>query len=170
MNLDVHQGSVLAAPARGGMQDVTKRRRAEEALRESEERYRMLFDDSPQPMWVFDLETLKFLAVNDAAIQHYGYSRDEFLAMTIQEVRPPEDRAALLERLSEQGPAVRAARIWPHRKKDGTIIEVEINTYELRFGPRRARLVLVNDFTERRQLEHQLRQAQKMEAVGSSRL
>jgi two-component system cell cycle sensor histidine kinase/response regulator CckA len=150
----------------GTVEDITERKRAEEALRESEERYRMLFDDNPQPMWVFDLETLKFLAVNDAAVKHYGYSRDDFLAMTIQEIRPPEDRAALLERLSKQDPAVQAAGIWRHQKKDGALIEVEIATHELRFGPRHARLVLVNDVTERRQLENQLRQAQKMEAVG----
>ena len=70
--------------------DVTDRWRAEEELRKSERQYRLLFHGNPNPMWVFDLETLEFLEVNEAAIQHYGYSREEFLAMTIMDIRPPE--------------------------------------------------------------------------------
>ena len=70
--------------------DVTDRWRAEEELRDSEKQYRLLFHGNPNPMWVFDLETQAFLEVNEAAIQHYGYSREEFLAMTIADIRPPE--------------------------------------------------------------------------------
>jgi PAS domain S-box-containing protein len=64
-----------------------------------EEQYRILFDHNPNPMWVYDLETLRFLAVNDAAVYHYGYSRDEFFGMTIRDIRPPEDLARLDENL-----------------------------------------------------------------------
>lgn len=71
-------------------------REAEEALRESEEKYRILFENNPHPMWVFDPETLAFLAVNESAVRHYGYSREEFLSMTIKEIRPPEDIPACL--------------------------------------------------------------------------
>ena len=150
----------------GLYQDVTQRKRAEEALRDSEERYRMLYDNNPQPIWVFDTETLKFLAVNEAALKHYGYSHDEFLAMTVQEIRPPEDRVALLEQVSIPGHRAHETGIWRHRTKAGAIIDVEIVTHELKFGSRNARLVLVNDITERLRLETQLRQAQKMEAIG----
>ena len=84
----------LADPEIGAIvvnsRDVSDRWRAEEDLRPSEKQYRLLFQSNPNPMWVFDLETLKFLEVNEAAIQHYGYSREEFLAMTIMDIRPPE--------------------------------------------------------------------------------
>ena len=82
--------------------DITERKRAEEMLRASEERYRTLFESNPNPMWVFDLETLSFLAVNAAAVRHYGYSQDEFLAMTIKDIRPPEDIPALMDDLSQE--------------------------------------------------------------------
>ena len=148
------------------MRDITERRRAEEALRESEERYRLLFESNPHPMWVYDLETLAFLAVNEAAVRHYGYSREEFLAMTIKDIRPPEDVPALMEIVARVGGGLDQTGVWRHRKKDGSVIDVGITSHTLTFAGRRARVVLVNDITERRQLEEQLRQAQKMEAVG----
>ena len=74
-------------------------------FRESEQGYRLLFDSNPHPMWIYDRETLAFLAVNDAAILSYGYSREEFLAKTIKDIRPPEDIPSLLEKVSEVKPA-----------------------------------------------------------------
>jgi two-component system, cell cycle sensor histidine kinase and response regulator CckA len=147
-------------------QNITERKLAEEALRESEKRYRLLFARNPQPMWVFDSETLAFLEVNDAAIHHYGYAREEFLAMTIKDIRPAEDVPKLLANVSEATPLHEEAGIWKHRTKDGTIIDVEINAHELTFYGRPAQMVLAYDVTERRLLEEQLRQSQKMEAVG----
>ncbi len=125
---------------------LADRQRAEHALRESETRYRVLFESNPQPMWVYDLETLSFLAVNEAAITHYGYTRAEFLAMTIVDIRPPEEEPA--------------AGVWRHRHKDGTLIEVEIATHALTFAGRPAKLVLANNVTERRRAESALRDSE----------
>jgi len=144
--------------------DIGPRLRAEEALRRSEESYRELFERHPAPMWLFDPESLRFLEVNDAAVRTYGYSREEFLAMTIEEIRPPEDRDALRRAIGPQ-PNV-GPEIWRHRRKDGTLIDVAIMASVLEFGGRPARLVLAQDVTESRRLEEQLRQAQKMEAIG----
>lgn len=138
--------------------DFAARQRAEEALRDSEERHRALFDSSPNPMWVYDLENLTFLAMNDAAVRHYGYSRDEFSRMTGRDIRPPEDVPLLLERAAQTTPGTNT--IWParHRKKEGTIIQVEASVHALMFGGRRAALLSINDVTERLQTEENLRQ------------
>ena len=137
----------------GIVTDITERKRAEAALRESEVRYRTLFEANPHPMWVYDLESLRFLAVNSAAIAHYGYSRDEFLAMTLKEIRPPEDIPALLANVGAVDEGLDQAGIWRHRKRDGTIIDVEINSHVLDFDGRKAEVVLANDVTERRRTE-----------------
>src|SRR5438552_15050260 len=106
------------------IRDVSDRIRVLDALRTSEERYRLLFDASPQAMWVFDAETLRFLAVNDAAVERYGYPRDEFLRRSILDIRPAEHIPALndrLERLAEGNAST--ASIWRHRQANG---EVEV--------------------------------------------
>lgn len=140
--------------------DVTASKRTEHALRESEEQYRLLFESNPHAMWVYDLETLKFLAVNDSAIDHYGYSRDEFLSMTIRDIRPPEDVAVLSAYLASPNAELDRAGEWRHRKKDGTVITVEITSHRLDFGGRPAEFVLANDITERKQAEEALRQSE----------
>jgi two-component system cell cycle sensor histidine kinase/response regulator CckA len=137
-----------------------------EALRVSEGRYRLLFESNPQPMWVFDEETLAFLAVNDAACHHYGYTSEEFLTMTIRDIRSPDEVPALLEQIAGEDGSYQESGIWKHRRKDGSTIEVEISSYAFRFGERPGQLVLATDVTHRRQLEAQLRQSQKMEAIG----
>ena len=140
-------------------------------LKDLESRYRLLFESSPQPMWVYDLETRRFLAVNDAAIRRYGYSRDAFLVMSIQDIRPPEDISALdadLARLEIEGRA--HSEIWRHRIASGEIIEVEMSSRSLVFAGRPARMVLVTDLTERRRAETSAREAhERLERViGSS--
>ncbi len=137
--------------------DVTVATRIEEALRKSEAQYRLLFESNPQAMWVYDLTTLRFLAVNDAAIRHYGYSRAEFLDMTIRDIRPPEDVALLENYLNVENGELDHAGEWRHRKKDGTIINVDITANRLTFGGRPAEFVLVHDVTERKKAETALR-------------
>ena len=137
----------------GIVTDITERRQAADRLRDSEVRYRQLFEANPHSMWVYDLETLRFLAVNAAAIAHYGYSREEFLAMTIKDIRPPEDIPALLASVATVTDGLCEPKVWRHRKRDGTIIEVEISAHVLEFDGRRAEVVLANDVTERRRAE-----------------
>jgi two-component system, cell cycle sensor histidine kinase and response regulator CckA len=148
------------------LRDVSERQRAEEALRQSEERYRTLFESNPQPMWVYDIDTCAFLAVNQAAVRYYGYSPAEFFAMTIADIRPADDLPRLQEYLNDIEAGASGAALWRHLKKDGSAIDVEIIWHEIIFDGHRARLVLATDITERKFLEDQLRQAQKMEAIG----
>jgi two-component system, cell cycle sensor histidine kinase and response regulator CckA len=142
------------------------------AAQEADERYGMLFGSNPQPMWVFDAETLAFLEVNEAAIRHYGYTRQEFLSMTIMDILPPEDTPGLhhgLERTGTRGDVA----LTQHQRKDGTIIDIELVSHAMELDGRRARLVLATDISERtrtrvalHQSEDQLRQAQRMDAAG----
>ena len=140
--------------------DVTVATRIEEALRKSEAQYRLLFESNPQAMWVYDLTTLRFLAVNDAAIRHYGYSRAEFLEMTIKDIRPPEDVALLEKYLNAENGDLNHAGEWRHRKKDGTVINVDITANRLTFAGRPAEFVLVHDITERKKAETALRMSE----------
>jgi two-component system, cell cycle sensor histidine kinase and response regulator CckA len=133
----------------------------------SSARYQMLFAASPLPMWVYDAETLAFLDVNDAATRHYGYTRAEFLRMKISDIRPVEDVQAMLEDVEARGgPGSPVARVWRHRRKDGTLIDVEITAGKIQLDGRRAALVLAHDVSERKQLERRLAEAEKMEAIG----
>lgn len=159
-----HYGGTLVHDANGQplmaivtVADITQRKRAEGMVRGSEERYRRLFESNPNPMWVYDLETLSFLAVNAAAVKHYGYSSDEFLAMTIKDIRPAEDIPALMDDLSQENDGANSSTQWRHRKKDGAVIDVEITSHELIWLGRRTKLVLINDITERKRVEEEIR-------------
>src|SRR5207244_752246 len=110
----------------------------------------------PYPVWVYDPETLAFLAVNQAAIDRYGFSREEFLSMTIKDIRPAHDVATLLHDVSESSSETTR---WRHRKKNGAEIDVEITARSISFNGRDARLVLVNDVTARLRSEKALEQA-----------
>lgn len=134
----------------------SERDHADAALRESEARYRLLFDSNPNPMWVYDLETLGFLTVNDAAVACYGYSRDEFLGMTVSDVSPGYDTPLLAEDIVAVEEVGEYGGFWRHRRKDGTVIDVEIGSHALSFQGRRAELVLATDITERKRAEQAL--------------
>lgn len=133
-----------------------EKRRAEAALRESEAGFRDLFENNPYPMWVYDQETLAFIDVNEAAIAHYGYSRQEFLAMKVTDMRPPEDAADFRAFLSRERPQLQVSRHWRHCLKDGRLIDVEVTSHVLDFSGRRAALVIAQDVTERKRAEDAL--------------
>src|SRR3989454_3901314 len=143
-----------------------ERKRTEEQLHDSERKYRLLFETNPEPMFVYDFQTLRILAVNGAAVARYGYTEPEFLQLTLRDIRPPEEQGRLDEELARRPDdgAVRAGV--RHCTKQGKRFDVDLVARPLEFAGRRARLVLARDVSAQRQLEEALRQSQKMEAVG----
>ena len=136
--------------------DVNERRRAEGRLQESEDRHRRLFSNNPFPTWVYDRETLRFLAVNSAAVRNYGYSADEFLAMTVKDIRPAEDVPALLDSM-KRAEGVEHSSDWKHLRKDGSLIDVEITSYPLNFASFSAEVVVAVDVSQKKRDEEQKR-------------
>ncbi len=131
--------------------DVSDRRQAEADLSESEKQYRLLFHGNPNPMWVFDLESLRFLEVNESAIRQYGYSREEFLGMIFTDIRAAEKND---QHKKVAAPASERGVIWRHRRKDGTFLDVEVVWSPMAFRNHFAALTMATDVTERRQAEH----------------
>lgn len=129
--------------------DISERKRAEAALQDSEESFRLLFERNPQPMWVYDLVTLRFLQVNEAAVDHYGYSRPEFLDMSIGDILPEEADPAPIEQIATAGDGVKRARLGRHRTKPGQTIDVEITSHQLELAGQQCRLVMAQDITDR---------------------
>ena len=143
-----------------------ERRRAEEELRKNESMLRLLFEYNPLPTWLYEIDTLRFLEVNRAATELYGYTASEFEQMSVLEIRPEEQREKAFMYLKELSDDAEEHEFWLHRAKSGRTFEVETISHELKYAGKRVRLVVAQDISERRQLEGQLRQAQKMEAVG----
>ena len=174
---DIRDVEVFSGPIKFGnntllyslVHDITDRKQAEKAVKENEEKYRHMFSFNPQPMWIYDLNTLAFLEVNDAAITHYGYSRDEFLAMTLKDIRPAEDIPALLKDVEKTTLTYNPAGTWRHLKKNGEMIFVEITSQSISFNGREARHVMISDITERKVAEELLKQSsQKWHALISA--
>jgi len=135
--------------------DITTRKNAENEVRASEERYRRLFELNPQPTWIYDSDTLHFLAVNQAAVSAYGHSREDFLSMTIADICPAADVEAFAENISSPSANGSKKRIWRHLKRDGNLIDVELTTYSLTFAGRAAEFVIAEDITERKLVEEE---------------
>ena len=156
--------------------DITTRKEAEEQIRQlnasleqriverteelykSEKKYRNLFENNPMPMWVLDITTFRFLDVNEAAILHYGYSREEFLSLSAFDIRPDEEKERYrnADHAKNIYPANYNRGTWKHLKKDGTVINVEIIVHTIIFENKTARLVLSNDITEKIKAEEKL--------------
>ncbi|TAN33884.1 hybrid sensor histidine kinase/response regulator [bacterium] len=146
-------------------EEVQKLEAAREELRLAEHNYRLLFDNHPEPMWVYDEETLLFVEANEAAVRRYGYSRAEFQGMSLERVIAPDSLPAPEATMSRTD-ALRRSGPWVHLAKDGTKIEVEVISHAVTFNNRAARLVMAQDVTEKRRLEELLRQSQRLDAVG----
>jgi PAS domain S-box-containing protein len=162
--LEISFGQVFADGKRvftAVARDVTERQSAEAALQKQNEEYRILFESNPCPMYVCAEDTVQFLAVNEAAVRHYGYSREEFLGMTVLDIRPTEDVPVLLSYLAENSQRSDQAGAWKHRKKDGSLIDVEVNWQRLDFAGRPAYMVMANDITEQKQVELAMRESEE---------
>jgi PAS domain S-box-containing protein len=140
--------------------ELRRREQAEESTRASERSYRLLFENSPLPMWIHDADTMRVLAVNDAAVARYGYTREEFLGLTPAELVVAGDDAG------SDGEVEAILGTVRHRRKDGREIKARVIAHSVTFDGRVARCVIAEDVGERERIETQLRQAQKMEAVG----
>ena len=142
----------------GSMIDISERKKAEEELRSSEQKYKLLFDSNPMPMWMITKDDQTVIAVNDVAAKHYGYAKDELLNMDAKALRPKEDVEQQLETYrNEVDP--NSARIVRHLKKDGTIMFVHIISYDIIFEGRPVRLSMTNDITEKLHAENDLKSA-----------
>jgi PAS domain S-box-containing protein len=127
----------------------------------NEDSFRLLFINNPQPMWVYDLETLQILEVNQVASHHYGYSREEFLGMSISDIRPQEDVPRLLQEMSHGRNAWQHSGEWRHRRKDGSVIDVSIRSHTLEFRGRQAALVVAHDITQQKRNEAATQEAEQ---------
>ena len=136
--------------------ELVERLSSEQDAIVSERNYRMLFEGHPQPMWLYDVDTFAFLEVNDSASARYGYSRDEFLAMTIADIRPPQDMPKFLELQAQPLASSDRTGPWRHLLKDGSTIQVLVTSHAVTFGEHHARFVLAEDLTESQRLELEL--------------
>ncbi|MDO9143723.1 PAS domain S-box protein [Rhodoferax sp.] len=136
---------------------IVRQRRAEVALKSSQSLYKTLYNSNPFPIWVFDLETLAFLSVNDAAVAHYGYSHDEFMAMTLKDIRPADDVPKLLDVLATTTNVTYQTGIFRHLHKNGQVMLVEISALPITFAQRPAKMALIQDVTAREKNQDYLR-------------
>ncbi len=153
----VRDGQGRVARYLGIVQDVTAEKLAAEELTQSEARYRDMFLANPNPMWVFDLGTLRYLDVNEAAVRHYGYTREEFMQMTIRDIRPPSEWPLVPQAVTRAASGDSNLGVWRHRRKDGTDILVEVTARPMRHESRPAVVVLAHDVTDRVRAEEEIR-------------
>lgn len=137
-------------------EDKTQQKLAEDLLRKSHANYKLLFDSHPAPMWVYDMETLNFMEINDAAIIRYGYTRDEFLGLNLRDIRPAEDYEKLLENVRNSKESYSFSGEWRHIDKAGIVFDVEIISHALVFNQRESRLVMAVDITDKKRYREKL--------------
>lgn len=139
-------------------EDKTLQKIAEDALRKREASYKLLFEAHPAPLWVYDMQTLDFIEVNDAAIHRYGYSRKEFLTLNLKDIRPAEDYDRLLENVKTHNESYSFSGEWRHIDKSGKVFDVEIISHAIEYNQRSARLVMAMDITEKKKYRNKLQQ------------
>ena len=139
----------------GVVMDVTEQVQAGQRLLDAERQFRLMFDRNPLPFWVFDIDTLRFLEVNRAALTNYGYSRDEFLSMTLHDIRPAAESPRMLRDVAERN-TIDTPRVWVHRRKDGSELHARVHAADIEFSGRPARLVLAEDVSDRLRVEREL--------------
>jgi PAS domain S-box-containing protein len=131
-----------------------------ERLHQAGDHQQLMFPANLYPMWIYDCESLRFLAVNDAAVRTYGFSREEFLAMTLMDIRPPEEAPALVDTDSRRKSGLNNPGVWRHRRKDGSLLLAEVRAFGFEENGRKQELVLSYDVTQRHQIEEALQQSQ----------
>ena len=156
----------LRATNRELIEEIARREEREKALKESEAQYRSLFADNPQPMWLFDLRSLRLLAVNQAALRHYGMNYEEFMALTARDLVAANGVAAFLQDVAKPCTRVESRCLWQHCRKDLSLIDVESSAVDLKFAGRPARLVVADDVTQRRRNEVEMRRKYNAETIG----
>lgn len=139
-----------------------QKKAADRILRSSEKKYKLLFESNPMPMWMISMKTLNIIAVNDAALKHYGYSRDEFLRLNAKNIRPEEDVDKYLAHLRNDNGSHRTGT-WRHKKKDGTLIMVEVIANNIMYEGSPARLILANDVTDKMRAEAALAEERRLQ-------
>lgn len=144
----------------GAATDITEKKEAERRLAESESSFRLSFANNPHPMWVYDLKTLRFLEVNEAFLDMYGYSYDELMKMTLEDIHPREDVPRLRKDLERERPVLQHSGEWRHTKKNGAVVDVQIDSHVLEFMGRNAVLVIAQDITRRKEAERKLRESE----------
>lgn len=145
----------------GAIQDITVRKRSEEIILASEEKYRQIFYKNPYPTWIFDLDTLRIVEVNDAALEKYGFDKSEFYRLTMRDLHPEGEAESFLESIRHPAP-LSDRRLWHHRNKTGVFITVEITSHSIDYFGKLCIQVIVNDVTERIRLEKELALQQRL--------
>ena len=158
INVEISSKLLPDGRFQGIIRDITIRKKTEEEIRMSEHKYRLLFNQNPMPMSMISLPKRNFIDVNDAAIEFYGYSKEEFLEMNIKDLRPEEEIINLSD-ISTYKAGINNTGIWRHRKKDGTIVKVNIITHDIINDGKHAKLVLANDITEKILAEEKLKKS-----------
>lgn len=144
-------------------EDVTQTKLMQQELVDNESLYRTIFEGNPVPMWVYDVESLRFLEVNEKAIIDYGYSREEFLSLTLKDIRPPEDIPALMENLASHHEAAQGPGLWRHLTKKGDLLTVEVSSHALPpIGGKQRRMVMAYNVTEKEAAQQALQKAKEL--------
>jgi diguanylate cyclase (GGDEF)-like protein/PAS domain S-box-containing protein len=160
------KGAIDAEKLARSLRYAAERARQIAEIEDSKRRYELLFRLGPYPTWVYDCQTLGFVAVNDATVANYGYSRDELLAMSVLDIRAPQERERLTDFLTDWGDQSGNAGVWPHVRKDGSRLWADITTHNLVLDGRECRMVIANDITAEREANERLQLLQR--AVESS--